>query len=79
MDTAMLSNYLERPVIVHMAPHMISTPDDEIEEGQLIDFDSSGIVLKQTDGMLLYIPSGSYRFIRIKPAPSFWQRLTGTS
>lgn len=79
METDMLREYLSRPVIVQFALHMVASPDHEFEEGQLMSFDSTGILLEQSDAMLLYIPMGCIRSMRIKPAPSFWQRLTGAS
>lgn len=77
METAILQQYLERPVIVHFAPHMFASPDDEAEEGQLLSYDTTGILLKQTNDSLLFIPIDCIRSMSIRPLPSFWQRLTG--
>lgn len=77
MESDLLQQYLSRPVTVYFAPHMIASPDDEAEEGQLLSYDATGILLKQTNDSILFIPIDSIRSMSIRPHPSFWQRLTG--
>jgi hypothetical protein len=79
MEDDLLEEYLHREVLIQFAPGMIGTGMPPHEEGILCDYSASGILLEQRNGSLVYIPYSSVRLVQIKPKPTFWQRLTGTT
>jgi hypothetical protein len=79
MEDDLLEEFLHRDVRVQFAPGMIGTGMPPHEEGILYDYSASGILLEQQDGSLVYIPYSSLRLVQIKPKPTLWQRLTGTT
>jgi hypothetical protein len=74
----LLDKYLDRDVVVFFTPAMVSPATPAYEEGRLHTYSSSGILLEQGNGNMLFIPAGAIRMIEIKPKPSFWDRLTGS-
>jgi len=76
MAQDLLSDYLEHQVEVSLSSSMQGQRASE--EGILKDCSNSGILLEQDDGVLAFIPMPMVRAMRIKPKPTFWQRLTGS-
>jgi hypothetical protein len=78
MNDDLLDTYLDRDVTVFFTPAMVSASTPAYEEGRLHTYSSSGILLEQEKGNMLFIPAGAIRMVEIKPKPTFWEKLTGS-
>ncbi|MFM1650695.1 hypothetical protein ACI7RC_01185 [Brevibacillus sp. B_LB10_24] len=79
MEADVLDEYLDRRIVIRFAPSPASPGASQEEEGLLRDYGASGLLIERDDLTLAFVPFTAIQLVEIKPQPTWWQRLTGTT